>query len=54
MSGGQEKAIAWLMTLNRASGGERPSDELDTDTGARMAEDPLWHHLRRLRFKMFR
>jgi putative toxin-antitoxin system antitoxin component (TIGR02293 family) len=41
MIGDQEKAIAWLSTPNRALGGERPLDLLDTDTGARMVEDVL-------------
>jgi len=39
--GDQEKAIAWLGTPNRALGGDRPLDVLDTDTGARMVEDIL-------------
>jgi len=41
MIGDQEKAIEWLRTPNRALGGERPLDQLDTDTGARMVEDIL-------------
>jgi putative toxin-antitoxin system antitoxin component (TIGR02293 family) len=41
MIGDGEKAIAWLNTPNRALGGERPLDQLDTDTGARMVEDIL-------------
>jgi len=41
MIGDQEKAIEWLSTPNRALGGERPFDQLDTDTGARMVEDIL-------------
>jgi putative toxin-antitoxin system antitoxin component (TIGR02293 family) len=41
MIGDQEKAIEWLSTPNRALGGERPLDRLDTDTGARMVEDIL-------------
>jgi putative toxin-antitoxin system antitoxin component (TIGR02293 family) len=41
MIGDQEKAIEWLSTPNRALGGERPLDQLDTDTGARMVEDIL-------------
>ena len=41
MIGDEEKAIAWLNTANRALGGERPLDQLDTDTGARMVEDIL-------------
>jgi putative toxin-antitoxin system antitoxin component (TIGR02293 family) len=41
MIGDQEKAIEWLRTPNRALGGERPLDRLDTDTGARMVEDVL-------------
>jgi hypothetical protein len=39
MIGDEEKAIEWLNTPNRALGGERPLDQLDTDTGARMVED---------------
>lgn len=41
MIGDQEKAIQWLGTPNRALGGERPLDQLDTDLGARMVEDVL-------------
>lgn len=41
MIGDQEKAIEWLSTPNRALGGERPLDQLDTDMGARMVEDIL-------------
>ena len=41
MIGDQEKALEWLSTPNRALGGERPLDELDTDTGARVVEDIL-------------
>jgi putative toxin-antitoxin system antitoxin component (TIGR02293 family) len=41
MIGDEEKAIEWLGTPNRALGGERPLDQLDTDTGARMVEDVL-------------
>src|SRR5580704_172017 len=41
MIGDQEKAIGWLSTPNRALGGERPLDQLDTDMGARMVEDIL-------------
>ena len=41
MIGDEEKAIEWLSTPNRALGGERPLDQLDTDTGARMVEDIL-------------
>jgi putative toxin-antitoxin system antitoxin component (TIGR02293 family) len=39
--GDEAKAIEWLATANRALGGERPLDLLDTDTGARMVEDVL-------------
>ena len=38
MIGDKEKAIEWLSTPNRALGGERPLDQLDTDIGARMVE----------------
>lgn len=41
MIGDQEKAIEWLRTPNRALGGERPFDQLDTDLGAREVEDVL-------------
>jgi putative toxin-antitoxin system antitoxin component (TIGR02293 family) len=41
MIGDEEKAIQWLGTPNRALGGERPLDQLDTDTGARVVEDVL-------------
>ena len=41
MIGDQGKAIAWLGTPNRALGGDRPLDLLDTDLGARMVEDIL-------------
>jgi putative toxin-antitoxin system antitoxin component (TIGR02293 family) len=39
--GDAEKAIEWLDTPNRALGGGKPLDQLDTDTGARMVEDVL-------------
>jgi putative toxin-antitoxin system antitoxin component (TIGR02293 family) len=41
MIGDRDKATEWLNTPNRALGGERPLDQLDTDTGARMVEDIL-------------
>lgn len=41
MIGDRDKAIEWLGTPNRALGGERPLDQLDTDVGARMVEDIL-------------
>ncbi|MCZ2079941.1 MAG: DUF2384 domain-containing protein [Bryobacterales bacterium] len=41
MIGDQEKAIEWLGTPNRALGGERPLDHLDTDVGAQMVDDIL-------------
>ena len=41
MIGEENKAIEWLGTPNRALGGERPLDQLDTDTGTRMVEDLL-------------
>ena len=41
MIGEQEKAVEWLRTPNRALGGEKPLDQLDTDLGARMVEDVL-------------
>lgn len=39
--GNQEKAVEWLRRPNRALGGERPLDQLDTDPGARTVEDIL-------------
>ncbi|MCC6589548.1 MAG: DUF2384 domain-containing protein [Bryobacterales bacterium] len=39
--GDETNATEWLRTPNRALGGERPIDLLDTDTGARMVEDVL-------------
>ena len=41
MIGTAEKAVAWLHTPNRALGGERPLDQLDTDLGSREVEDIL-------------
>jgi putative toxin-antitoxin system antitoxin component (TIGR02293 family) len=41
MIGDEEKAIEWLRTPNRALGGEKPLDHLDTDVGARRVEDIL-------------
>jgi putative toxin-antitoxin system antitoxin component (TIGR02293 family) len=41
MIGDDEKAVQWLRTPNRALGGERPLDQLDTDIGARAVEDLL-------------
>jgi putative toxin-antitoxin system antitoxin component (TIGR02293 family) len=41
MIGDEEKAVEWLQTPNRALGGERPLDKLDTDVGAREVEDIL-------------
>lgn len=39
--GDEEKAVQWLHAPNRALGGERPLDLLDTDVGAREVEDVL-------------
>jgi putative toxin-antitoxin system antitoxin component (TIGR02293 family) len=39
--GDEDKAVEWLRTPNRALGGERPLDQLDTDLGAREVEDVL-------------
>jgi putative toxin-antitoxin system antitoxin component (TIGR02293 family) len=39
--GSEEKATQWLKAPNRALGGERPLDQLDTDPGAREVEDVL-------------
>jgi putative toxin-antitoxin system antitoxin component (TIGR02293 family) len=41
MIGSEEKAVEWLRTPNRALGGDRPLDQLDTDPGARAVEDIL-------------
>ena len=41
MIGDEGRAILWLTTPNRALGGERPLDQLDTDVGARLVEDIL-------------
>jgi len=41
MIGDEEKAVRWLQTPNRALGGDRPLDQLDTDVGAREVEDLL-------------
>ncbi len=41
MIGDEDKAVEWLRTPNRALGGERPFDQLDTDLGAREVEDIL-------------
>lgn len=41
MIGDEDKAVEWLQTPNRALGGERPLDQLDTDVGARLVEDIL-------------
>jgi putative toxin-antitoxin system antitoxin component (TIGR02293 family) len=41
MIGDEAKAVEWLRTPNRALGGERPLDQLDTDLGAREVEDIL-------------
>jgi putative toxin-antitoxin system antitoxin component (TIGR02293 family) len=41
MLGDEARAVAWFTTPNRALGGEKPLDQLDTDTGARTVEDIL-------------
>ena len=41
MIGEEDKAIEWLRTPNRALGGEKPLDLLDTDVGTQMVEDIL-------------
>jgi len=41
MIGDDSKAVEWLRTPNRALGGDRPLDQLDTDLGARTVEDIL-------------
>ncbi|HXW83613.1 MAG TPA: antitoxin Xre/MbcA/ParS toxin-binding domain-containing protein, partial [Candidatus Binataceae bacterium] len=39
--GDERKAVEWLGTPNRALGGDRPFDLLDTDVGAHAVEDVL-------------
>jgi putative toxin-antitoxin system antitoxin component (TIGR02293 family) len=41
MIGDEQKAVRWLGAPNRALGGNRPMDQLDTDIGARGVEDLL-------------
>ncbi len=41
MIGDDRKAAEWFRTPNRALGGARPIDQLDTDLGAREVEDIL-------------
>jgi putative toxin-antitoxin system antitoxin component (TIGR02293 family) len=41
MIGDEQKAVQWLLAPNRALGGERPLDRLDTDLGTRDVEDIL-------------
>ena len=41
MIGDEQKAVTWLGTPNRALGGARPIDQLDTDVGTREVEDVL-------------
>jgi len=41
MIGEEGKAVEWLRTPNRALGGARPLDQLDTDLGVRAVEDIL-------------
>ena len=41
MLGEASTAAGWLNTPNRALGGEKPLDLLDTDVGARMVENVL-------------
>jgi putative toxin-antitoxin system antitoxin component (TIGR02293 family) len=41
MIGDETKAVEWLQTPNRALGGQRPIDQLDTDVGAREVEHLL-------------
>lgn len=41
MIGDEKRAVEWLRTPNRALGGERPLEQLDTDLGARSVEDIL-------------
>jgi putative toxin-antitoxin system antitoxin component (TIGR02293 family) len=39
--GNRERAVAWLRAPNRALGGQRPLDQLDTDLGAQQVERTL-------------
>lgn len=39
--GSEEKAAHWIKTPNRALGGNRPLDQLDTDPGVREVEEIL-------------
>ena len=39
--GDEAKAAQWLLTPNRALGGKRPMDQLNTDLGTRAVEDVL-------------
>jgi len=41
MIGDAETAVEWLQTPNRALGGEKPLDQLDTDLGTREVEAVL-------------
>ena len=41
MIGNDEKAAKWLVTPNRALGGDLPIDQLDTDLGAKEVENIL-------------
>jgi putative toxin-antitoxin system antitoxin component (TIGR02293 family) len=40
--GAEDKAQRWMAAPNRALGGRRPFDQLDTEMGARSAEDVLY------------
>lgn len=39
--GSEEKASRWMSTPNRALGGRRPFDQLDTDLGVRSVEEVI-------------
>jgi len=39
--GAEDKAARWMVAPNRALGGERPFDLLDTDLGVRAVEEIL-------------
>ncbi|HEY8055578.1 MAG TPA: antitoxin Xre/MbcA/ParS toxin-binding domain-containing protein [Terriglobales bacterium] len=41
MIGSEEKAVNWMHTANRALGGARPIEQVDTDPGAMSVEDLL-------------
>jgi len=40
--GAEDKASRWMVALNRALGGQRPFDQLDTEVGVRSVEEVLY------------